>query len=50
MHYHVTLAFLMKVQVEVITSNATHKLIRDSIQIDGIAQDVLERNCFDALE
>ena len=50
MHYHVTLAFLMKVQVEVITSNARRKLVRDSTQIDRIVQDVLERNCFDALE
>ena len=35
---------------EGITSNARRKLIKDSTQVDGFVQNVLERNCFDALE
>ena len=38
------------IQIEGIASNASRKLIRDSTQVDGFVQDVLERSCFDALE
>ena len=38
------------IQIGDITSNARRTLIRYSTQVDGFVPDVLERNCFDALE
>ena len=37
-------------KIKIITSSARRKLVKESKQVEGFAQDTLNRNCFDVFE
>ena len=39
-----------RTKIDSITSSARRKLVKQSKQVDGFAQDALNRNCFDVFE